>query len=294
MNDVEKLQKYSAEVQAQIKVAQKDEVTEYHIYKALARMVKDQGNRQVLNEIANEELEHYRFWMRYGDEVDPLWWKVNMYILLTRVLGLVFGLKLLERSEIQAGKRYNALSRFIPEVKQIAEEENSHEKKLLNMINDRRAKGFGTWIISINLVVISTIAASTGWLTFSGNPMNAGFAGTMAAASVALADFMNTLLLKSQGKVRSDQLSKALMRLTGGVISGSLIVLPLLLIPLPLAGAGGAVAVAILILAGLNFYHVVISDYPWRQKLIRLLLALAVTAGLTAGLGFILRMAGGL
>lgn len=291
---MEKLEKYSAEVQAQIKEAQKDEVTEYHIYKALARMVKDQGNRGVLNEIANEELEHYRFWMKYSDEVDPLWWKVNMYLMLSRILGLVFSLKLLERAELNASKRYLALSQVIPEVKKIADEESNHERKLLNMINDRRAKGFGTWIISINLVVISTIAASTGWLTFSENPLQAGFAGAIAAASVALADFMNMLLLKSQAKVRSEQFSKALARLAGGIFSSSLIILPLLLIELPVVGAGVAMAVAVLILAGLNFYHVVISDYPWRQKLLRVMLALLVIVPLTAGLGFILRMIGGL
>lgn len=291
---MEKFEKYSAEVQAQIKQAQKDEVTEYHIYKALARKVKDQPNRSVLNDIAGEELEHYRFWMKYGDEVDPQWWKVNMYLVLSSVLGLVFSLKLLERAELKASKRYLALSRFIPEVKQIADEEINHEKKLLNMINDRRAKGFGTWIISINLVVLSTVAATAGWYILLEDPLQSGFAGAISAASVALADFMNTLLLKSPGKVRREQFSKALMRLAGGIISGSLIVLPLLMIPIPIAGAGISAAVALLILTGLNFYHVVISDYPWRQKLLRLLLAMALTVILTAGLGLILRMAGGI
>lgn len=291
---MEKLDKFSAEVKAQIKEAQKDEVTEYHIYKALARMAKDQGNKGVLNDIAGEELEHYRFWMKYSDEVDPLWWKVSMYLMLSRVLGIVFSLKLLERAESKASKRYLALSQVIPEVRKIAEEESSHEKKLLNMINDRRAKGFGTWIISINLVIISTIAASIGWLTFTGNPVQAGYVGAIAAASVALADFTNMLLLKSLGKLRREQVSKALARLGGGIISAGLIVLPLLLINLPVGGAGVAMVVALLILAGLNFYHVVISDHPWRQKLLRVLLALVVTVTLTAGLGFILSMAGGL
>jgi VIT1/CCC1 family predicted Fe2+/Mn2+ transporter len=63
---------------------------------------------------------------------------------------------------------------------------------------------------------------------------------------------------------------------------------------MPLVGAGVAMAIALLILAGLNFYHVVISDYPSRQKLLRVLLALLVIIPLTAGLGFILRLAGGL
>lgn len=39
--------------------AQKNEITEYHIYRKLAQSVKDDKNKEVLEQIANEELKHY-------------------------------------------------------------------------------------------------------------------------------------------------------------------------------------------------------------------------------------------
>jgi vacuolar iron transporter family protein len=51
-------------VRKQIIQAQRNEVTEYHIYKRLARESKNKNNQRVLNEIAEDELRHYKIWMK--------------------------------------------------------------------------------------------------------------------------------------------------------------------------------------------------------------------------------------
>ena len=42
--------------------AQRKEITEHLIYKALARRNKDEHNRQILNKMAEEELGDYKLW----------------------------------------------------------------------------------------------------------------------------------------------------------------------------------------------------------------------------------------
>jgi len=42
--------------------AQRNEITEAHIYRLLAEKTKDNHNRDVLLEIAEEETKHYNYW----------------------------------------------------------------------------------------------------------------------------------------------------------------------------------------------------------------------------------------
>jgi len=43
-------------------VFQRNEITEYHIYSRIAKRTSDSHNREVLERIANEELQHYSIW----------------------------------------------------------------------------------------------------------------------------------------------------------------------------------------------------------------------------------------
>ena len=38
------------------------EITEYHIYKNIAKMVKNKEDKKILQKIADEELKHYNLW----------------------------------------------------------------------------------------------------------------------------------------------------------------------------------------------------------------------------------------
>jgi rubrerythrin len=90
-------------VRKQIIKAQRTEITEYHIYKRLARKAKNQKNRNILNEIAEDELRHYKIWeAQSGREVAPGALNIRKFYWISRILGLTFGLKLMERGEERA------------------------------------------------------------------------------------------------------------------------------------------------------------------------------------------------
>ena len=128
-------------VRKQIVQAQRSEVTEYHIYKRLAREVKNNANRKILNNIAEDELRHYKIWMKYsGREVEPSRWNIFKYYWISRIFGLTAGLKLMEGSEKRAQINYNEIAKEIPEAVQISKEENQHEKQLLSLIAEKKRK----------------------------------------------------------------------------------------------------------------------------------------------------------
>ena len=85
---------------AEVLNAQRNEITEYHIYSHLARKIKDADNSATLQRIADDEKRHAEIWKQYtGKEVRPVRWKVVFYSLVSRLLGLTFGVKLMERGE---------------------------------------------------------------------------------------------------------------------------------------------------------------------------------------------------
>lgn len=282
MNDLKNNKTFSPEVIRQIKRAQVNEVTEYHIYKHLSRTVKSSANKAVLNKIADEELEHYRFWMNFNDEVEPRWWEVRLYIIFTYLFGLVFSLKLMERSETAAQKKYLQLVSFIPEAAKIAQDETNHEKTLLNMLSDLRIKSFGTWLISINLVLFALAGLIAALSFFSVEITYAALWLIGAAAMVSLADFFNTFLLKSTGKLKMEQFVRSLKRLLSGVLTGVIISLPLFFIETPNHAFAISAAVAVSISLLLNFYQAIISDQSVFTKLWRVLLSfLIIVASVT-------------
>ena len=73
---------------------QKNEITEYHIYRKLARLGYSDENRQTLESIASDELKHYDTWKEFTNQtVAPSRWRIWKYYLLARLFGFTFAVK---------------------------------------------------------------------------------------------------------------------------------------------------------------------------------------------------------
>ena len=59
---------------------QRNELTEYHIYSAIAKRQKNSHNRETLLRIAEEEKRHYHIWEAYTKEAPkPKKGKIDVY-----------------------------------------------------------------------------------------------------------------------------------------------------------------------------------------------------------------------
>ena len=77
---------------------QRIEITEHHIYKRLAKSVKDPENSKILDQIADDKRGHYEDWKKYTQrDIKPNMWDVWRYYLISRIFGFTFGIKLMER-----------------------------------------------------------------------------------------------------------------------------------------------------------------------------------------------------
>jgi len=56
----------------QLLISQRNEITEHHICRRLAKSLKSDQNREIMEKIADDELRHYQDWKAYTQqEVKP-------------------------------------------------------------------------------------------------------------------------------------------------------------------------------------------------------------------------------
>lgn len=274
-----------------LKLFQRAEITEHHIYKRLARSVS-QKNAEILAQIAEDELRHYEGWKRYsGVEVRPDWLKVWLYYLLSRIFGFTFGLKLMERGEEAAQKNYASMLEIIPESQAFIAEEDAHEQQLLGMLDEERLRYAGSVVLGLNDALVELTGALAGLTLALQNgkliALSGLITGIAASLSMAASEYLS---------IRSEETAKHPVRAavyTGiaYIITVFLLVLPYLISPTTyILDLIIALIIAVLIIAAFNYYLSIAKDEPfWARFLEMAILSLSVAA-FSFGLGYLIRI----
>ncbi|KAA3610589.1 MAG: rubrerythrin family protein [Calditrichaeota bacterium] len=146
---------------------QKNEITEYNVYQKLTRLTKDEHNKGILQKIAQDEYEHFKLLEKItGESVKPSRLKIYWYTIIAHLLGLSFGLKLMERGEELANKAYATLSGEYDQLEQLALDEHRHEKELLGILQEERLEYAGAMVLGLNDALVELTGALAG-LTFA-------------------------------------------------------------------------------------------------------------------------------
>ena len=91
------------EIRQELLKAQRTEITEYHVYKNIAKTLKNEENRRIVEEIGEDEKRHYEIWKGYtGEAVKPNRFQIWLYTTISRLFGFTFGFKLMELGEEKA------------------------------------------------------------------------------------------------------------------------------------------------------------------------------------------------
>lgn len=187
----------TSDLRKRLTSAQRNEITEHHIYKRITATLADVGNREVLEQIAEDELRHYKEWEKYtGQDVNPSWLKVWFYSVISRILGFTFSVKLMEQGEESAQDNYAEIAQFIPEITQIHADETLHEEKLLSMLDEECLWYAGSVVLGLNDALVELTGALAG-LTLALQNVNlitlSGLiTGIAASLSMAASEYLST------------------------------------------------------------------------------------------------------
>jgi VIT1/CCC1 family predicted Fe2+/Mn2+ transporter len=273
-----------------ILMAQKNEVTEYHAYSNLAENIKHPGNKDVLQSIAAEELAHSRFWQRYtGVEVSPNRLKILKYTLISRLLGLTFGIKLMEKGESKAEISYHDIATFIPEAERIAQEEERHEQQLISLIEEEKLEYIGSVVLGLNDALVELTGSLAGFSLALQNTRVIAMAGLIsgiaAGLSMAASEYLSTKTEASHEKALRSSAYTGIAYL----ITVVFLIIPYLILSNYLICLAITLVVALLIILGFNYYISVAKDYNFRQRFLEMAAISMGVASLTFGISWLIK-----
>ncbi len=249
---------------------QRNEITEYNVYLTLAQRV-DEENRKVLERIARDELRHYSILRKYtGRDVEPDAKKVLLYSLISRIFGVTFAIKLMERGEELAQEGYERIMDEVPEAATLLQEEEEHEDRLVRLVREERVEYVGSMVLGLNDALVELTGALAG-LTFAlQNGKLIGVAGLVmgiaASLSMAASEYLSR---RSEGV--GDPLKGALYTGVAYIITVALMVLPFLTIPNPYTALVSMLGVAVVIIGLFSFYVSVVKDQSFRRMFLEML-----------------------
>jgi len=280
----------SKEIREKLLLYQKNEITEHHIYRMLAEAVKSPENRQVLEKIAHDELEHYQSWRTYTQQdVKPDQLSIWKYYWISRIFGFTFGVKLMERGEEGAQDSYEQLRGTIPEADAIIRDENEHEAALLGLLDEERLRYMGSIVLGLNDALVELTGALAGLTLALQNTrliaLTGLITGIAAALSMAASEYLST---KSEETAKHPVRASAY---TGVAYVGTvfILILPYLILKNFYLCLGCTLAAAVLIIGFFNYYISVAQDEPFQGRFLEMSgLSLGVAA-LSFFIGFVIR-----
>ncbi|MBN1594727.1 VIT1/CCC1 transporter family protein [candidate division FCPU426 bacterium] len=275
----------------QILMYQRSEITEYHIYQRLAQATKSPENKKVLQDIAADELRHYQVWKQHtGEEVQPDRMKILFYCWISRLLGLTFGVKLMERGEETAQDNYRQILEKLPGVQTILREEQDHEDQLLNLIDEERLQYVGSIVLGLNDALVELTGGLAGLTLALGNvrliALSGLIVGIAAALSMAASEYLST---KSEKSGKSPMTSSVYTGVAY-VATVIILILPYLFLENRFLCLAWTLTAAVAIIAAFNYYLSVSTDRPFRRHFLEMAGVSLGVAALSFGLGYVIRV----
>jgi VIT1/CCC1 family predicted Fe2+/Mn2+ transporter len=279
----------SPSIRAALRAAQRNEISEYHIYSRLARSTRHPGNRAVLEQIAQDERRHYDYWKELTDEeVQPSRLRVWLFVWIARVLGLSFGIKLMERLEDRAQDSYRSLAAAVPKADDVADDEEEHERKLIETIDEERLRYVGAVVRGLNDALVELSGALAGFTFALAKPRVIAMVGliTGLAASMSMAASEYLGRKAEPGDLHPGKAAAS----TGLAYVGTvfLLVLPYLLFANVYVSLAVMIGIALLIIA-LFFYVSVAQTLPFWKRLAEMAGISLGVAALSFAIGALIR-----
>jgi VIT1/CCC1 family predicted Fe2+/Mn2+ transporter len=286
----EKEMQLSESVRRQVLNFQQTEITEYHIYKRLAKKVNSPENAKIIDQIAEDELRHYNGWKKYTDqEIQPRWFYVWFYYFIGVAFGFTFGIKLMERGEEAVQKSYADVSNDIPEAEKFQHEEDVHEERLINMLDEERLRYAGSIVLGLNDALVELTGALAGLTLALQNvkliALSGLITGIAASMSMAASEYLST---RSEETTRQP-VRAAIYTGIAYIITVALLVLPYLLFENYILDLVITLTIAVVIIAVFNYYISVAKGESFRARFTEMAVLSLSVAAISFIIGYFIR-----
>ncbi len=267
---------------------QQNEINDYALYKALAHREKNPHNKEVYEKIASEEKSHYEFWEKItGKQLKANRFLINLYMFLASLLGTSFALKLAEKREKGAEAFYKSLFDSYPQAREIYAQEMTHEKELIDLLNDKKLLYAGAIVLGMNDALVELTGTLSGIAFAFDKSIIVGITGVIMGIAASMSMAGSSYLEAKESPVGA--ISPAVYAAYTGIsyiLTTFLLVLPFFIIPsinLALASMFVAALIAIVLY---NFYISVAKEQSFYRRTAQMLVITFGVALISFAIGY--------
>ncbi|MET1127978.1 MAG: VIT1/CCC1 family protein [Thermoproteota archaeon] len=252
-----------------------DELTESVLYSELAKIERDAATRKVLRELSEQEHRHYSFWRSIlGRDCRARMYTVFLLKVAYRILGPIFVLNMLEQGEREAVEKYRSfIEKFgvgedvRREVEDILGEEEEHEEKLIDRIEDIRTKYLGYAALGLSDALVEVTGVHAGFLGATASTTVAGIAGLVVGFSAAIS-MAGAAYVQSRHSGSEKPGVSAMVTGLSYMLSVVLLALPYFLLGSMAISFATSVVLALAIVAAFTYYSSVIRRENFRSEFV--------------------------
>ena len=216
-------------LKAEVLIAQRNEITEHFIYKKLALISNNQPNKEILENISQDESMHYEFFKGITQEqVQPDKFKISLYVFLARTFGLNFGLRLMENGEDLAQDVYIKLKEISSQIDAIILDEKTHEEELIGLINDERLTYASSVVLGLNDALVELTGALVGFTLALQNARLVAIVGLITGIAASMSMAASEYLSTKQEKTEKNPLKASIYTGIAYVFTVAFLILPYL------------------------------------------------------------------
>ena len=251
---------------------QQNELTESVIYAEIAKFAKGEENKQTLLRLSQEEKAHYEIWKKYtGKELKPEKAKVFKYKFIARVFGFTFAVKLMENGEECAQKEYDIIANEIEESVSIRNQEEEHEKALLDMLDEERLQYVGSMVLGMNDALVELTGSLAGFTFAMQNTRLVALSGLIMGISATFS-MASSEFLAARNEGRTDALKSCSYTGIAYLITVALLITPYLIFndSQCYMALASMIAVVILIIAGFTYYISVAKGERFKPRFLEM------------------------
>jgi len=270
---------------------QQNEIDDFTIYSMLSISDKSEANQVIFRKIAKEEQGHYTYLKTYThQELQPRRYVVLFYLLLSKIVGISFTLKFLEKREEGAKAFYQELIKIDSKAKEIYEQEIHHEIELIDMLHDKKLLYAGAIVLGMNDALVELTGTLSGIALAFDKSVVVGVTGLIMgiAASLSMA---GSAYLESKENVGDDvnPLTYSLYTGISYIVTTAILVAPFFMfakISIAMMWMFGAALLTILLY---NFYISVAKDLSFWKRVREMSFITFGVALISFGIGYVVK-----
>ncbi|WP_041957473.1 VIT1/CCC1 transporter family protein [Sulfurospirillum arsenophilum] len=270
---------------------QQNEIDDFTIYSMLSVSDKYEANKLIFHKISEEEKGHYTYLLSFTkQELKPRAHVVFFYLLLSKIVGISFTLKFLERREEDAKQFYKELIAIDDKANAIYEQEINHEIELIDMLHDKKLLYAGAIVLGMNDALVELTGTLSGIALAFDKSVVVGITGLIMGIAAALS-MAGSAYLESKENIGAEikPMTYALYTGVSYILTTAILVAPFFICEKISVAIIWMFFGAVLIIGLYNFYISVAKDLPFWKRVREMSYITFGVALISFGIGYVVK-----